>query len=331
MSSVNVNGTVHEIQHGAAIIATGALEYEPAEYLYGEDDRVMTHLQFDDRVARNSKASSVKDIRTIAFIQCVGSRDSERPYCSRVCCTHSVKSAIELKTENPDCHVYIFYRDIRTYGEREDLYRQARELGVMFIRFSIDQKPEVFIEDDQLIVKALDPVLQRQLKIPADYLVLASAIVARQDNHNLVALYKCGMNADGFLNEAHPKLRPVDLSADGIFAAGLCHYPKPVEETIAQALAAAGRAGVLLSKKTLMLPGTISKHNRELCMSCLACYRGCPFGAIYIHEDGRVSHNEVKCTGCGICAGVCPAKAFQVQNARDDQILAMVDAYADGI
>ena len=331
VSSVNVNGAVHEIQHGAAIIATGALEYEPAEYLYGEDDRVMTHLQFDDRVARNSNASSVKDIRTIAFIQCVGSRDSERPYCSRVCCTHSVKSAIELKTENSACHVYIFYRDIRTYGEREDLYRQARELGVMFIRFSIDQKPEVFIEDDQLIVKALDSVLQRQLKISVDYLVLAAAIVARQDNQNLVALYKCGMNADGFFNEAHPKLRPVDLSAEGIFAAGLCHYPKPIEETIAQALAAAGRAGVLLSKKTLMLPSTISKHNRELCMSCLACYRGCPFGAIYIHEDGKVSHNEVKCTGCGICAGVCPAKAFQVQNARDDQIIAMVDAYADGI
>ena len=144
-------------------------------------------------------------------------------------------------------------------------------------------------------------------------------------------LYKCGMNADGFLNEAHPKLRPVDLSAEGIFAAGLCHYPKPVEETIAQALAAASRAGVLLSKKTLTLPGTISKHDRDRCMSCLACYRGCPFGAIYIDEEGKVSHDEIKCTGCGICAGVCPAKAFQVQNVRDDQIVAMVDAFADGM
>jgi len=329
VSSLNVNGTLHEIQHGAAIIATGALEYEPAEYLYGEDDRVMTHLQFDDRLAQD--ASLGKDMGSLAFIQCVGSRDSERPYCSRVCCTHSVMSAIKIKSVNPDCRVYIFYRDMRTYGEREDLYRQARELGVMFVRFTIDQKPEVRIEDGRILVQALDPVLQRHLKIPVDYLVLASAIIARKDNQNLVDLFKCGMNADGFLNEAHPKLRPVDLSAEGIFAAGLCHYPKPVEETIAQALAAAGRAGVLLSKKTLTLPGTISKHNRELCMSCLACYRACPFGALYIDADGRVSHNEVKCTGCGICAGICPAKAFQVQNVRDDQIIAMVDAYADGV
>ena len=329
LSRVNANGTIHEIQHGAAIIATGGLEYQPAEYLYGEDDRVMTHLQFDEKIAKN--ASSVKESGSIAFIQCVGSRDSERPYCSRVCCTHSVKCAIELKTENPGRRVYIFYRDMRTYGEREDLYRQARERGVIFVRFSIDQKPEVFVEDGKLFMKAPDPILKRDLKIQVDYLVLAAAIVARQDNQKLVELYKCGLNADGFLNEAHPKLRPVDLSAEGIFAAGLCHYPKPVEETIAQALAAAGRAGALLSKKTLSLPGTISKHNRELCMSCLACYRNCPFGALYIDEDGRVSHNEIKCTGCGICAGVCPAKAFQVQNARDDQIIAMVDAYAEGI
>lgn len=329
VSNVNVNGTVHEIRHGAAVVATGALEHEPAEYLYGEDHRVMTHLQFDDWIEQN--VSTVKDSSAIAFIQCVGSRESQRPYCSRICCTHSVKSAIQIKTEHPDCRVYIFYRDMRTYGQREDLYRRARELGVIFVRFSVDRKPEVFTEDGKLFVKAPDPVLKRHLKIRVDSLILASAIVARQDNHNLVELYKCGMNADGFLNEAHPKLRPVDLSAEGIFAAGLCHYPKPIEETIAQALAAAGRAGVLLSKKTLRLPGTISKHNRDLCMSCLACYRGCPFGAIYIDEDGRVSHNEVKCTGCGICAGVCPAKAFQVQNARDDQVIAMVEAYAEGI
>jgi heterodisulfide reductase subunit A2 len=329
VSRVNVGGAICEVAHGAAVIATGACEYQPEAYLYGKDDRVMTHLQFDRFIEKNPM--TLKESGSIAFIQCVGSRDAERPYCSRVCCTHSVKCAIELKKENPERRVYVFYRDMRTYGEREDLYRKARELGVVFVRFSIDRKPEVYIDGGALFVKSPDPVLKRYLNIQVSQLVLASAIVARPDNQNLVALYKCGMNADGFLNEAHPKLRPVDLSADGIFAAGLCHYPKPVEETIAQALAAAGRAGVLLSKKNLTLPGTISKHNRDLCMSCLACYRGCPFGAIFIDEDGRVSHNEIKCTGCGICAGVCPAKAFQVQNARDDQIIAMVDAYAEGI
>jgi heterodisulfide reductase subunit A len=328
VSRVAVNGSVHEIRHGAAIIATGALEYQPAEYQYGEDNRVMTHLQFDRRIAQGD--FPVKAIRSIAFIQCVGSRNSERPYCSRVCCTHSIKSAVWIKTENPGCRVHLFYRDIRTYGEREDLYRRARELGVSFIRFSGDGKPEVFTHDGILFVETPDLILKRNMKVQVDYLILASAIVPRKDNRNLVELYKCGMNADGFLNEAHPKLRPVDLNAEGIFAAGLCHYPKPVEETIAQALAAAGRAGVLLSKKRLTLPGTISKHNRDLCMSCLACYRTCPYGALSIGEDGRISHNEVRCTGCGICAGVCPAKAFQVQNFRDDQIVAMVDAYAEG-
>jgi len=328
-SRIAINGAIEKIVHGAAVIATGGNEHEPSEYRYGEDSRVMTHLQFDRHIS--SARSVIEESRAIAFIQCVGSRDAERPYCSRVCCTHSVKSAVKIKTENPACRVTIFYRDIRTYGEREDLYRRARKLGVVFVRFSLDQKPRVSIEDGNLFVETPDPILKRRIRIEADYLVLASAIIPKADNQHLVALYKCGMNADGFFNEAHPKLRPVDLSAEGIFAAGLCHYPKPVEESIAKALAAAGRAGVLLSKRRLTLPGTISKHNRELCMSCLACYRDCPFGAIFIDEDGRVSHNEVKCTGCGICAGVCPAKAFQVQNVRDDQVIAMVDAYAEGL
>jgi heterodisulfide reductase subunit A len=217
---------------------------------------------------------------------------------------------------------------MRTYGEREDLYTEARNLGVLFVRYAASKKPEVFVEDGKLYIRAMDHVLGMPIQVELDHLVLAAAIVPRKGNQSLVDLYKCGLNADGFLNEAHPKLRPVDMSVEGLFIAGLCHYPKPVEETIAQALAVASRAAVVLSKKTLQLSGKISRHNRALCMSCLACFRACPYGSPFIDpEDGRVSHNEIKCTGCGICAGVCPAKAFQVENSRDDQIRAMIDAY----
>ncbi len=327
-SKIRCEGRTHEIRHGAVILATGAVEYRPTEYLFGQEDRIVTHLQFDDKLAEDP--ASIKAAGAVAFIQCVGSRDAERPYCSRVCCTHSVKSAIELKKIHSDMEVVVFYRDIRTYGEREDLYTEARKRGVLFIRYTRDHKPEVFIEDGILFVRGVDHIIQRPVTFQVDHLVLAGAIVARQGNQNLVTLYKCGVNADGFFNEAHPKLRPVDMAAEGLYLAGLCHYPKPIEETTAQALAAAGRAGVLLSRKKLTLSGTISKHNPDLCMSCLACFRACPFDSPYIDSEGRISHDEVKCTGCGICAGVCPAKAFQVQNVRDDQIIAMIDAYAEG-
>jgi heterodisulfide reductase subunit A len=329
VSKISIEGKHQDVRHGAAILSTGATEYQPTEYLFGEDDRIVTQLKFDEMIEQNAEA--LKHAGAVAFIQCVGSRDSERPYCSRVCCTHSIKSAIWLKKDNPERQVVIFYRDIRTYGAREDLYTEARKMGVIFIRYAQDHKPDVFVRDGKVFVQALDHILQRPMRFEVNNLVLATAIVARQDNQNLVERYKCGVNADGFFNEAHPKLRPVDMAADGLFVAGLCHYPKPIEETIAQALAAAGRAGVLLSKETLTLSGTICKHNRDICMSCLACFRVCPFGSPYIDEDGKISHDEVKCTGCGICAGVCPAKAFQVQNVRDDQIIAMIDAYTQGL
>ena len=322
-TKLNVKGQTLAVDHGVAVLAVGGLESRPEEYLYGQDERVKTQLEFDKLLVEGEAAGA----RSFAFIQCVGSREPGRPYCSRVCCTHTVKSAIAIKKDIPDALVFVFYRDMRTYGEREDLYTEARRLGVLFIRYDIDRKPVVFVENDRLFVRAIDHVLHAPIQVEADYVVLAAAIVPRPENQELVDFYKCGLNADGFLNEAHPKLRPVDMSVEGLFIAGLCHYPKPIEEAIAQALAVASRAAVLLSKKTLRLSGRISRHNRQACMSCLACFRACPYGSPFIDQDGKVSHNEVKCTGCGICAGICPAKAFQVENARDDQIAAMIDAY----
>ncbi|MCU0593775.1 MAG: FAD-dependent oxidoreductase, partial [Desulfobacterales bacterium] len=223
VSAVRVDGEERAVTYGVAVIATGGKESRPEEYLYGEDPRVMTHLEFD-AVMRDNPAP-LKKAQSVVFIQCVGSRDERRPYCSRVCCTHSVKAAIALKELNSQMNIYVLNRDIRTYGEREDLYRKARDLGVIFIRYDVDGKPVVRKEGDDLAIDVFDPILQMPVSIAADHLVLAAAIEPNVSK-DLVELYKCAANADGFLNEAHPKLRPVDMAVDGLFVAGLCNYPK---------------------------------------------------------------------------------------------------------
>ncbi len=332
-SAGNFSGVVEtpsgplEVRFGAAVLATGATEHKPSEYLYGKHPKAHTHLEFD-KVLEDS--ASLKGAEAVVFIQCVGSREPARPYCSRVCCTHTVKSSLALKKTDPDMGVYVLYRDIRTYGFREDLYQKAREAGVVFIRYTPEEKPRVREEGGNLLVTVKEPLLGLTLEIAADRLVLASAVIPRA-NPELFGMFHCGTDPDGFLTEAHPKLRPVDLPSEGLYVAGLAHYPKPVEETVAQAKAAAGRAAVLLSRKILKLSGVIAKHNRDICMSCLACLRFCPYGSPYIAPDGRIAHNEVKCAGCGICAGICPAKAFQVHNYKDSQILAMIDALTEDI
>ncbi|MFH2099858.1 MAG: FAD-dependent oxidoreductase, partial [Pseudomonadota bacterium] len=323
ISTLEAGGETREITYGAAILAVGGKESRPDEYLYGEDPRVLTHLDFDQRLKEDP--ASIRRAESAVFIQCVGSRTPERNYCSRVCCTHTLKSSINLKQAKPDMNVFVLYRDIRTYGLRETLYQKARSLGVMFIRYDLEDKPRVEAGADSLVVTVKDHVLGLPLELAADLLVLAAAIEPA-DAHDLLHLYHASANEDGFFTEAHPKLRPVDMSADGLYIAGLIHYPKPVEETVTQALAAASRAGVLLSKSELSLSAATSRHNADICMSCLACFRMCPYNSPYINEEGRVAHNELKCTGCGICAGVCPAKAFSVRNIRDDQIVSMIDA-----
>lgn len=312
--------------HGIIIIAIGGTEYEPTEYLFGESDKVITQRMLEKRLETDRGPQAGEKY---IMIQCVGSREEPNNYCSRICCQDAIKNAIAIKEKSPEAQVVILYRDIRTYGLREDYYKKARDLGVIFMRFVPEKKPEVEVMGDRLRVKTFEYMLNEDVAMEADWLVLSTGFRPHPTTEQVGKLYKLTRNPDGYLMEAHVKLRPVDFPSEGIFLCGLVHAPKNLDETLSQALAAAGRAGVVLSHDKLSVSGIISKHDRDICMSCLSCFRLCPFDSPYIDEEGKVSHNEVKCMGCGICAGVCPAKAFQVNNFRDDQILAMIDTLAD--
>ncbi|SDP55708.1 FAD-dependent oxidoreductase [Desulforhopalus singaporensis] len=317
------NGTV--VRHGALLIAVGGQEYQPTEYEYGKSQRIITQRDLENRLVEIDPAPD----ETYVMIQCVGSREEPNNYCSRICCQDALKNAIAIKEKSPETRVVILYRDMRAYGLKENYYRKARDLGVLFFLFTPEQKPEVSVEDDTIKVTFASAVLDKDIEVDADYLVLSTGLRPQPDQEEFAKQFKLTCNLDGFLLEAHVKLRPVDFPSEGFFLAGLAHAPKNLEETLSQSLAAAGRVGTLLSKNSLTVSGVISKHNRDICMSCLACVRKCPFGAPFIDEDGRVSHNEVKCTGCGICAGVCPAKAYQINYFRDDQMLAMIESVTE--
>ncbi len=309
-------------EHGAILITTGGVEYTPDEYGYDTHEKIITQRALEKNIHDHLPRKGEHYV----MIQCVGSREEPDNYCSRVCCQDAIKNAIQIRETSPDTQVTILYRDIRTYGLREDYYTKARELGVFFSRFEPDRKPEVDSSGSLIKIKTFDHILQREIEFTADYLILSTGLRPHPTTDSIGEKYKLTRNSDGFFLEAHVKLRPVDFPSEGIYVAGLAHAPKNLDETISQALAASGRAGALLSHERLGVSGIIAKHDRDLCMSCLACFRVCPFESPFIDEDGKVSHNEVKCTGCGICAGICPAHAFQVNNFRDDQIIAMIDS-----
>ena len=275
----------------------------------------------------------LQDAEAVAFIQCVGSREPERPYCSKICCTASVQQAIELKTKKPDLDVYILYRDLRTYGQREELYTKARELGVLFIRFAADEKPIVQKAasggKEKLRITVRDHVLDRPVQLDVDYLNLATAIIPK-GNEELSKFFKVPLNQDGFFLEAHMKLRPVDFATDGVFVAGLAHYPKPIEESIAQAEAAAARAASILAKPFVDVAPIVSSVNDEVCIGCGMCEANCPFGAIRLHKilgkGYRAETISASCKGCGVCSAACPQKAIDMKHFRDRQIVAAIQA-----
>ncbi|MEW6079675.1 MAG: NAD(P)-binding protein [Thermodesulfobacteriota bacterium] len=312
------------VEHGATIIATGGAEDKPEQYLYGQHPDVLTHLDMDQALA--SDDARITGARSMVFIQCVGSRDETHPYCSKVCCTHSLKSALEVKKRNPRTKVFILYRDIRSYGFREDLFKEARQKGVLFIRYDLERAPEVALSPEKkLTVTVVDHVLQIPVRIKPDLLVLASGIVPG-DNKRLFELFKVPVNAEGFLVEAHAKLRPVDFASEGLFVAGLAHYPKPLEESIAQARAAVSRALTLIAKDTIMVGGVVAVVDPTRCAVCLTCVRTCPYEIPYIHEDGYAVIEPFECHGCGACVAECPGKAISLKHFTDEQIRAKTHA-----
>jgi heterodisulfide reductase subunit A len=312
------------ISHGVAVLATGAKESKPQEYLYGKHPAVVTQLEFDEMMRQ--KDPRLTGAETIAFIQCVGSREEIRPYCSKVCCTHSVKGALELLENNPDAGVYVLYRDMRTYGDREDLYHQARDRGVIFNLYTQAEKPLVTAHGEKLRVECLDHVLRRPLAIEVDLLVLAAAIESHRDQ-GLAQMYRVPLDADGWFLEAHQKLRPVDFANDGVFLCGMAHYPKPLEESVAQAQAAAARAATVLSKGSIKAGGLVSRITPEFCCGCQICVNVCPYQAIAFNEEQGVAQiNEVLCKGCGACAAACPCEAPVLLGFNNRQLYAQINS-----
>jgi len=325
ISSIEASAEKTIIEHGATILATGGKEYKPEEYLYGQHPSIMTHMDFDQVLTNDNPRINEAD--TTVFIQCVGSRTDDRPSCSRVCCTHSIKSALAIKKMKPEMNVFILYRDVRTYGFREDLYRKAREKGIIFIRFDRKNLPELELDEKKaLSLTVKDHILQRQIQIKPELVILASAILP-DENSKLFELFKVPVNAEGFLLEAHTKLRPVDFASEGIFMAGLAHYPKPIDESIAQAQATVARVMTIISKKEILAGGVVAEVESSLCAVCLTCVRACPYGVPYIDSNkGHAVIEPVKCHGCGVCVSECPGKAISLKHFTDEQLISKTDA-----
>jgi heterodisulfide reductase subunit A len=302
----------------------GTEEHMPKAYRYGDDPRVFTQRELEEKL-NSTKPEEIQNGETYVMIQCVESRDDDRPFCSRVCCMQALKNAIKLKDLNPRSEVFILYRDMMTYGFKEKYYKEAREKGIMFLQYDKDRKPELRMENS-MVVKTYEPMMQEVLEIPTDHLILSTGLKPRSENEEIAKMLKVPLNADGFFLEAHVKLRPVDFSTEGMFVAGTCHSPKFITESISQAYAAASRAGTLLSQDKYKTEANVSSVNEEMCSGCGLCISVCPYSAIEL-EEGKAKINEVLCKGCGSCAAVCPSSAMEQKGFKSDQLHAMIDVY----
>jgi len=337
VTKVKAPGRIVEIKHGATILATGAAEYQPTEYHYGKDDRIMTNLELEEKIFKSEEG--LLNSRSIVMIQCVGCRNEERNYCSRICCSESIKNALKLKELKPEMDIYVLFRDMRTYGLSEDYYREAASKNVRFIRFEQNDQPQVaeaVDEDGQpvLRISVTDFVLGKKLEIDADALVLAAAVIPSAGSQEATKLFKVTTNQDGFFKEAHVKLKPVDFAVDGVYLCGMAHYPKQISETINQAYGAAGRVLTLLSHDSVVASSAVSEVNENNCFSCGACITACTYGAIefVMTPQGRKAGvNPALCKGDGFCTTVCPTGAIQLKHFTKEQMLSQIDAAVAGL
>jgi len=330
VTTVQTEGRVKKIKHGAAIVAIGAEEYKPDEYLYGENERVFTHLELEEQIIKGSDA--VINAENLVMIQCVGCRNEDKNYCSRVCCSHAVKNALTLKAIKPEMNIYILFRDMRTYGLREDFYREASEKDVRFICYEPDDKPlvEAVKEGGKslLRVTVFDPILGQRLELDADVLSLAAAVIPSPETDKISGFFKVTLSPDDFFKEAHVKLRPVEFATDGVFLCGTAHYPKHIQETINQAYGAAGRVLTLLSHDSVTASGSVCEVTEDDCISCGACITVCTYDAIKFVDTpkGRKARvNPVLCKGDGVCNAKCPTNAIVLKHFTNQEIQGQID------
>ncbi len=315
---------VKEVEHGVVIVATGAVEYKPTEYLYGRDPEVITQHELEEKIAKK-----LFKAKTVVMVQCVGARNEERPNCARICCGQAIKNSLKIKEMSPETEVYILYKDMRAYGFKEDYYREAAMKGVLFINYDDERKPQVTNDEGKLKVIFWEPVIRQEVEIEPDFLVLSAATIPNPDNKHVAEMLKVPLTKDGFFLEAHMKLRPVDFATEGVFLCGMAHSPKYIEESISQACAAAARATTILSKKTLEMEGIVANVNEDLCSGCKVCEYLCPYGAVEMKDkDGKpIAHViEALCKGCGACGTACPTKAIMMGHFTTEEIIAQVEA-----
>ncbi len=315
-----------KIDHGVVILATGAKEYEPKEYLYGQDDRIMTQVE----LTKHLEGRTPESLEQVVMIQCVGSRNQENPNCSRICCQSAIKNALHIKKNHPKADVWVLYRDIRTYGLLEEYYKEARKQGVLFFRYSPEDPPKVETTAEGVNVTFHDHVLNRSLVVTADILALSAGMVP-EDTSELASIVKLARTPEGYFMEAHVKLKPVDMATEGIFVCGTAHSPKLISESIAQANAAASRAITFLAQPTLTLSAITARVDADRCASCLICVRSCPYHVPKINAEGVSEIDNALCHGCGVCASECPAKAIDLNWYEDEQLICKIDSLLEGV
>ena len=316
------------VDHGVIVVATGGHEHRPDKYLLGQSKKVMTQMEFEKQLTGRAKNRAPG---SIVMIQCAGSRGDDLSYCSKVCCNHALKNILKVKAINPDSQIIVLYRDMRAYGMAEDAYLEARKMGVVFIPYEVDRKPEVSQKSHQVQVSFFDSIMQEEVIMAPDLVVLSVGIVP-DGTEKLSKLLKLPVTANNFFLEAHVKLRPVEMAVSGVYVCGLAHGPKPVDETIVQAQAAAAKAAIPLVKGFVTVDPIISCVDQDQCIGCGLCTSLCPYGAIEMKKVDKKRKAETitaSCKACGICASHCPTFAISMGGFTNEQLISQIEAFGD--